>query len=176
MYVDATFNCAPHPFYQCLIVMVYNHETSSYIPVLYSLMSHMFQGIIYCSGWEIKVKICRTDFEHALLNQMAVQFGGVGGGVHVGCFFHLKQAWQKYLLEKCKFSLDKIKDVVKVGTLDMLCIILHKEIEKYGIPFLLSMLEDRADDNSIEKWDVFRRYFGKQWLPIVLVIIIPSNL
>ena len=175
MYVDATFDCAPRPFYQCLIVMVYNHETSSYVPVLYSLMSHknkalywhVFQGIIYCSGWEIKAKTYTTDFERALLNQMAIQFGGDGGGVHVGCFFHLKQAWRKYLLEKCKFSYDEIKDAMKVGALDMLCIIPRDEIEKYGIPFLRSKFEDGADHDSVEKWDIFWKYFGKQWLPIV---------
>jgi hypothetical protein len=126
----------------------------------------MFQGIIYCSGWEIKVKTCRTDFEHALLNQMAVQFGGVGGEVHIGCFFYLKQAWQKYLLEKCKISHHEIKDAFKVGALDTRYIILLEEIEKYSIPFLCSTLEDGTDEDSIAKWDVFWKYFGKQWLPI----------
>ena len=70
------------------------------------------------------MKTYTADFECALLNQMAVQFSGDGGGVHVGCFLYLKQAWQKYLLKKCKFSCDEIKDALKVGALDMLCIIL----------------------------------------------------
>jgi len=31
LYTDATFNpCTPAPFYQCLIVMIYNHSTSSF--------------------------------------------------------------------------------------------------------------------------------------------------
>ena len=40
LYVDATFSCCPAPFKQCLIIMVYNHSTSAYVPVLYILMTH----------------------------------------------------------------------------------------------------------------------------------------
>ena len=44
MYEDATFDCAPCPFYQSFIMMVYNHETASYMLVLYALMSHKNPG------------------------------------------------------------------------------------------------------------------------------------
>ena len=131
MYIDATFDCTPRPFYQCLIVMVYHYNTSLYVPVLYALMSHknatlywhVFNAIIYCSEWQIHVQTYTSDFERALMNQMAIQFGGVSGGVHMGCLFHLKQAWRKYLITKCKFSPDKIKEAMKIGLLDMLCVI-----------------------------------------------------
>ena len=43
---------------------------------------------------------------------------------------------------------------MEVGALDMLCKILCNEIEKYGIPFLLSVLENEADDETPKKWDV----------------------
>ena len=41
IYVDATFKpCAPYGFYQCLIVVVFDIQTSSCTPVVYALMSH----------------------------------------------------------------------------------------------------------------------------------------
>ncbi len=41
IYVDATFEpCVPYGFYQCLIVVVLDNQTSSYVPVVYALMSH----------------------------------------------------------------------------------------------------------------------------------------
>ena len=39
VFVNATFDCTPHPFLQCLIFMIYDHSTSSYIPILYALMT-----------------------------------------------------------------------------------------------------------------------------------------
>jgi hypothetical protein len=38
VYMDATFSCCPNPFSQCLIFMIYNHTTSSYVPILYAFM------------------------------------------------------------------------------------------------------------------------------------------
>ena len=41
LYCDTTFQpCCPANFYQCLIVMIYNHSTSSFVPILYALMTH----------------------------------------------------------------------------------------------------------------------------------------
>lgn len=41
IFVDATFKpCTPCGFYQCLILMVYDNQTSSYVPIVYALMSH----------------------------------------------------------------------------------------------------------------------------------------
>ena len=41
IFIDATFSpCTPNPFYQCLIIMVYDSQTSAYIPVIYALMTH----------------------------------------------------------------------------------------------------------------------------------------
>ena len=41
-YIDATFDpCTPHPFNQCLIVMVFDPSRRSYVPVIYTLMMHM---------------------------------------------------------------------------------------------------------------------------------------
>jgi hypothetical protein len=96
------------------------------------------------------------------MNQMWRQFGKEGGTKHVGCLFHLKQAWRKYLIEKCKFSSDEIKEAMTIGCLDMLCVIPRVEIEKYGIPFLWSILEKYVDKATLKKWVVFWNYFEKQ--------------
>jgi hypothetical protein len=41
LYTNATFNsCTPVPFYQFLILMIYDHSTSSFVPFLYALMTH----------------------------------------------------------------------------------------------------------------------------------------
>ncbi len=56
---------------------------------------------------------------------------------------------------------------MKVGVLDMLWIIRREEIETYGIPFLRSVFEQESNANSSSKWDVFWKYFLKQWIPII---------
>jgi hypothetical protein len=44
IFVNATFDCVPSPFYQCLIVMVYHNKTSMFVPVLYALLACVFGG------------------------------------------------------------------------------------------------------------------------------------
>ena len=34
LYIDATFDCCPSPFYQCLIIMILHKETNVYVPIL----------------------------------------------------------------------------------------------------------------------------------------------
>jgi hypothetical protein len=35
-----------------------------------------------------------------MMNMLELLFGkNAGRGKHIGCFFHLKQAWRKYLVE-----------------------------------------------------------------------------
>ena len=39
VYIDRTFRICPKPFYQCLIIMVYDLQTAVYVPVFYVLMT-----------------------------------------------------------------------------------------------------------------------------------------
>ena len=39
IYIDGTFNIIPIPFYQCLIVMVYDIQTFIVVPVMYVIMT-----------------------------------------------------------------------------------------------------------------------------------------
>ena len=47
LFIDATFSCVPAPFYQCLIIMVFDHSTSHYLPVIYALMMHKVQELYW---------------------------------------------------------------------------------------------------------------------------------
>jgi hypothetical protein len=84
IYTDATFNpCTLVPFYQCLIVMIYDHSTSSFVPVLYALMTHkckelysrLFAEIVRLSKYKMRCRTYTSDFERGLMNQMAEHFG-----------------------------------------------------------------------------------------------------
>ncbi len=44
IFVEATFACTPHLFYQCLIIMVFNPSTNDYVPVIYTLMIHKLKN------------------------------------------------------------------------------------------------------------------------------------
>jgi hypothetical protein len=78
VFVDATFDSAPHPFSECLIFMIYDHSTSNYVPILYILMTskcmeaywHAFNQIVAISEWQIRVRTYCTDFEIAMMKQM----------------------------------------------------------------------------------------------------------
>jgi hypothetical protein len=175
VFVDATFDCTPHPFLQCLIFMIYDHSTSSYVPILYALMTskcteaywHVFNQIVAISQWTIKVCTYCTDFEVAMMKEMDVMFGGPGGGTHIGCFFHLKQAWRKRLIEKCHLSKEHVTNAMQIGMLDLLCVLPHEQVEEYGIPYLRSILEKDASKKDIDKWQTFWNYFLRQWMPIL---------
>ena len=176
LFVDATFRCCPKPFEQCLIVMVYEHYTRSYVPVFYILMTNKFESqyvqaffqVSQIVGQKLNVRTYTSDFERALMNGLDEIFGGDKGGVHVGCFFHLKQAWRKYLVETVKMPSDTIvKEAMRVGSLDLLCIIPRNEIVAYGIPYLRSLLEKDQTDDVKNRWKLFWKYFFMQWIPII---------
>ena len=95
----------------------------------------MFNQLIVLTKWKMQVRTYTSDFELAMMNMLELHFGkNAGGGKHVGCFFHLKQAWRKYLIEKCGLGLSSLLGpLMAVGGLDLLCVIPRKEIESIGI-------------------------------------------
>ena len=146
IFIDATFDpCTPHLFYQCLIVMVFNPSTSSYVPVIYTLMTHKCTELYWQVFNQVKVltknkmEVCTytSDFERAEMNTLEAHFGDPDKKKHVGCFFHLKQAWFKYLKEKLGMGLSSsIGLAMATGGLDILCVLPQDEVVTYGIPFL----------------------------------------
>ena len=55
LYIDATFNVAPKPFYQCLVVMIFEETLQIYIPILYILTTNKSQKM-YWNALEWKFK------------------------------------------------------------------------------------------------------------------------
>ena len=86
---------------------------------------------------------------------------------HIGCFFHLKQAWRKYLLEKCHIDRETVKFAMQVGMLDLMCVIPAEEVLAHGIPYLRSIFGANLSKREHEKWEKFWQYFERQWMPIL---------
>ena len=176
MFIDATFSCCPDPFKQCLIIMVYDHSTRSYVPVLYILMTHKtehlykiaFSHVVALSDWKIGVRTYTSDFERGLMNGLKFHFGGKkGSAVHIGCLFHLKQAWRKYLIQKVEMNGSSVKLAMETCVLDLLTIIPREEVREYGIPYCRSVLEDGQPSSIVKLWDIFWAYFETTWMPIL---------
>jgi len=117
----------------------------------------MFNQLIVLTKWKMQVRTYTSDFELAMMNMLELHFGkNAGGGKHVSCFFHLKQAWRKYLIEKSGLGLSSLLGpLMAVGGLDLLCVIPRKEIESIGIPFLCLTLEGTATESKKMSMDIF---------------------
>jgi hypothetical protein len=124
----------------------------------------MFNQLIVLTKWKMQVPTYTSNFELAMMNMLELHFGGnAGGGKHVGCFFHLKQAWRMYLIEKCGLGLSSLLGLLMaVGGLDLLCVIPRGEIDSIGIPFLRYTLEGTATELEKILLDNFLTYFRKQ--------------
>ena len=159
--------------------MIYDHSTSFYVPIVYMLMSHKTEAlywhafsqlVVLLSNWKMDVRTYCSDFEPALMKELDIAFKGYGG-FHVGCFFHLKQCWRKYLLKQCELSKEIAKEAMrKPGNLDLLCVIPREEVGTKGIRFLRNKLEKgkrKLTKKERDGYDLFWKYFAKQWLPIV---------
>ena len=173
IFCDATFHpCTPAPFYQCLIIMMFDNQTSSYVPVIYALMthkcselySHVFSQIANTlMKGKMKIRTYTTDFERGMMNMLALQ-----GGTHVGCLFHLKQAWLKYLKDDCGMALaSSLEGAMAVQGLDLLCVLPREEVLEYGIPFVRYSIEIDLPEWELSGWEKFWKYFVRQWMPIL---------
>ena len=95
IYIDGTFSIVSHPFYQCLIIIVYDIQTTVYVPILYMLMTgkseslywHCLYWMIIVSGWRLEPFSVTCDFENALHNTVTGQFKECTLN---GCLFHWK--------------------------------------------------------------------------------------
>jgi hypothetical protein len=113
----------------------------------------------------MKPKTFTSDFEKAEMNALEHHFGK---GKHVGCFFHLKQAWQKHAKDKCGLTNAKsLGAAMERGGLDLLCVLPRDDIVSTGIPFLRWQIELGIDEVEKEGWNKFWEYFNYQWVPII---------
>ena len=79
MYVDATFKCTPPPFYQTLILMVFDAQTKVYVACMWILMTcknaenywFAFHFVIASTGWtNITPDTITCDYELALVKEL----------------------------------------------------------------------------------------------------------
>jgi MULE transposase domain len=169
MYLDCTFKCVPAPFYQCMIVMVYDHGTNMYVPVMYVLLTSKLENVYFqalhwviaSSDFKLDPLTVTCDFEKGLIKAVQQQFTGVS---IVGCLFHFKQALRRKLL-KLKIPDDEVSLAMRPKVLDVLTLIPHDEIASKGIPYVESILEC-GESYTHEKWQEFWSYFKKTWLDL----------
>jgi len=138
LFIDATFSVAPKPFYQCLVVMIFDKTLQIYIPILYILMTNKSQKmyrnalewVFKLSGRRINPKTVTCDFELALIN--AIQ-GIFPFAKITGCLFHWKQAIRRKLVS-LKFSNEN--EILEIAmhrfSIDILTVIPVNEIKKRG--------------------------------------------
>jgi len=176
MFVDATFGCVPVPFYQLLIVMLFDPAYKIYIPVAYVLMTGKtpecyrqaftwLRSEVECSPYCVGV-----DFEWNFFRAVAEHFPQA---LIIGCLFHFKQALRKKLVE-LKVPKEEIDFAMRRGVLDLITVIPLDEITK-GLHFIRNMIMEHVGDlrwaasenggeyeGGEDAWDVFfDEYFEK---------------
>jgi hypothetical protein len=119
----------------------------------------VLQEVIACSNWRLDVKYFTSDFEKAIYNSCLAQFAP---GQQIGCYFHFKQAIRKHMISVLYFSSELATWFMEVLTILMIIPIM--EIDIYGIPYCRHVMEADADDATKRKWDLFWKYFAKQWM------------
>ncbi len=149
LFIDATFSIAPKPFYQCLVVMIFEETLQIYLPILYILMTNKSQKMYWnalelifkLSGRRANPKTTMCDFEQALLNTIGGMFPY---SKIIGCFFHWKQAICRKLIS---LKFENEKEIVELAmvknSMDILTVIPVNEIRTKGFAFV--------NDNDSEK-------------------------
>jgi hypothetical protein len=161
LYIDGTFRCVPKPYYQCLIIMVYDHASNLYLPVFYVLTTkknqwsywYVLNEIIISCQTKLSPAIIHCDFEKSLINSIKEQFPDV---VVAGCLFHFKQALLKKMM---KLSLPVDDCRIALSAIDVLTLCPHDEIEIIGISYVKFKVNSES-----EKWSSFWSYFNRTWL------------
>ena len=166
MWVDGTFSCVPKPFYQCMIILVFDDVLEIYIPVAYILMTgktdscyyHAFQMLLTDCDGNIDPFCVGVDFEPAFFNNVGIFFENA---FQAGCDFHFKQALRRKMVDM-RIPEEEISLALSRGYIDLLVVIPIDEIETKGIPFVQHLLAGQGCDMDL--WDTFfDGYFMKFW-------------
>ena len=127
------FLCNVAPFYQCLIIMVFDEQTDSYVPDFYVLLtsktdqiySQELHWIEMTVGRKISRSTITCDFVIALQNVILSTFPGV---IINGCLFHWKQAIRHKIID-LKFKENICERMMWENSLEVLAIINPSEIK-----------------------------------------------
>ena len=169
VFIDGTFRIVPKPFYQCLIVMVFDNQTDAYVPVFYILLTSKkekvydkaLQQMNDAVGDKINPSSVTCDYERGLHNSISRAFPKA---IINGCLFHWKQAIRRKLADlKCdRWTIDRFTPADSIETLTL---IPPNEIESKGIPFVRSAIEtDDLPQEEHERLEQFWKYFKRYWM------------
>ena len=161
----------PVPFYQCLIIMVFDAAHKVYVPVAWILMSGKTEE---CCGqafnWltsaveDIDASYIGVDFERAFFTQLGTHFPDAK---LMGCLFHFKQAARRKMVD-LGIPDSEIKFAMARGMYDLLTVIPIDQLEK-GVVYVRTKIIDfsselsksvkEEEEASVERWDKFWEYF-----------------
>ena len=159
-FIDATFRVVPAPFTQCLIVMVFDAGTQSFIPCVYCLMTGrneylyciILHELIVLMEYSWMPTTITVDFEKGLIAAVTHEFPQSN---ILGCYFHFKQSIRRKLL-KSKISESSISIIL--SKIEILTVIPIKEIT-LGLKYIKSCLNNVSDAEH-----KFFIYFESTWL------------
>ena len=175
IFCDATFKCAPRPFKQVLIIVVYNEEAEIYHPTMWILMTGQTTEEYITAFQHAKMTVdsqtsmtpvsITTDFEQAMMKALKVVFGDKFD--RNGCRFHSKQAWSKKMKDDLHIPKEQIRYAMNWKVMDILAVVPKKELISKGVPFVCQMIENKfpnMTNNEKGAWKKFWAYFIQTWI------------
>ncbi len=159
MFVDATFDIVLHPFYQCLIVMVFDVHHKIFIPVAWILMTGKtsecyWQAFnwLYSAVEGINPSYIGVNFECASFSQAHYHFPKAKLN---GSLFHVKQAAPRKRIV-LKITDGEASFAMQKHMFDLITVIPTEHI-LLGIMFIKELIQERLqtiyseDDDSERK-------------------------
>ena len=162
----------PVPFYQCLIVMVFDAARKVYVPVAWILMSGKTEECYWQAfNWltsaveDIDASYIGVDFERAFFTQLGTHFPDAK---LMGCLFHFKQAARRKMVD-LGIPDSEIKPAMARGVYDLLTVIPIDQLEK-GVVYVRTKIIDfsselskavKEEEASVERWEKFWDYFER---------------
>ncbi|KAF1740448.1 hypothetical protein MXB_3522 [Myxobolus squamalis] len=148
-FIDCTFRCAPSPFTQCLIIMVYDNGTQMYIPCVYALVTckneykylTTFHEVIVLMKYIWMPLIIMSDFDFSLITALKYEFPE---SRFMCCYFHSMKARERKT-KKYKISNENSSRILQ--NIELLTVIPISEING-GIHFIQSLTEHQDELNS----------------------------
>jgi hypothetical protein len=167
MFVDATYGIVPHPFYQCLIIMVFDMARHTYIPCAWVLMTGKTSECYWqVFNWltaacpDLDPSYIGVDFERAFFSNVSAHFPRAK---LIGCLFHFKQAGRRKM-KNLGFPDKEVAFAMRRGIYDLLTIIPVEHLT-VGVEFVMEMIfvhlrelyddDDSMYEKAVSRWTHF---------------------
>ena len=165
VFIDGTFKIVPKPFYQCLIIMVFDEQTDSFVPCFYILLTSKTAQIYHHALYWVKSTVgsnfnpasVTCNFKKALHNAIKIEFPS---SIINGCLFHWKQTIYRKVMS-LKFNEPVIDIFRDRRVLENFTLIPPNEIEKYGIPYIRDIVDYELSTSDMKKNGDFLGIFSK---------------